>query len=643
MILVAEQLLVPLFRSARHYSKTSLNKNTMTKSNLIVTEEETAAMNDAGGTTSGVLSSKGNSIILAGGDGDDKESRDSSSMLTTTTTSHASALRHRIPIGINDTISVQGRYLVYDSDPSRRFSVQGMAFPITPSAKSVYDESGWMAVLDQIAETTDVNTVRVYSMNCSAAAVHENRYQGFLEHAASLGIYVMVPLTSATGPGVLERTSKAPKCYTPHLYQHGTRCLSMFLQHPNVLAGLVGNEVMNSVKTWTSAPCIKAYAADLKRYMHTINKNNTNNTSATAIAARILPLAYAAQHDSITAQITPDESMKLTLDYLTCRPDDDDDVGRQQQDDNGIDVFGINVESWCSSLQTFHYNEDGITETAYYRLWQKLRNASVALMFTEMGCSKMLFDRDNGLQLNKSAPVRDWRQVPIVLHAMVDVFSGFCAYTYSGNPLFDMMSGGVWNGHNVLTPSRDYNNFAHELQVAQRFTPPPLVIPNDNNSSTFQQQQRMSCHEAIQNLQAACPDCTFVPFLKQPMPSYFNKNRLQAFFVQMSANYGVTWEVALCFMGVVLTLFVILLGRKCCSSAAARRVAKKKHDDYQQISSLCGSHDDDEDDGGKLSPQSYGTYQSISMDSAENGNYNNGNTTNGHNNGKNNGKVHAHV
>jgi Glucanosyltransferase len=620
----------------------------MTENNL-VTEERTAAMNDV--KTSSFLNISISD--MAGGDGggggggsvdDAKESSDSRNSVLTTMTGKNHG-RHAI--GPEDTIAVRGRYLVYNKDPTRRFFVQGIAFPITPSAKPVYNETGWMAVLDQIASTTDVNTVRVYSMNCSAAAVHANLYNNFLQHAARLGIYVMVPLTSATGPGVLERTSKAPKCYTPHLYQHGTRCLSMFLQHPNVLAGLVGNEVMNSVKTWPSAPCIKAYAADLKRYMmQQIKNENNNDTTAAAASARILPLAYAAQHDSITAQITPDESMKLTLDYLTCRPDDFDEGLNEapmqrlrQQASDGIDVFGINVESWCSSLQTFHYNEDGITETAYYRLWQEFGNASVALMFTEMGCSKMLFDRDNGLQLNKSAPVRDWRQVPVVLHEMVDVFSGFCAYTYSGNPLFDMMSGGggVWNGHDVLTPSRDYENFARELHIAaQRFTPPPpLMIQNSSSSSSnasmFQQQQRMPCSEATQNLENACPDCKFVPFLKQPMPSYYNKNRVQAFFIEMSADYGTMWDIGMCALGVVLTLAVIVFGRKCCTAV---RIANK-HNDYQPVHSSGSHHGEDS----KQSPQSYGTYQSFSMDSAEDGDY----TNNVNNHNGNSGKVHAHV
>jgi hypothetical protein len=388
----------------------------------------------------------------------------------------------------------------------------------------------------------------------------------------------------------------------------------------------------------------------LKRYM----KNNINNDKKNGDVGRILPLAYAAQHDSITAQMTADESMKLTMDYLTCGPEEDknenekshynNDDGNNSGDADGIDVFGINVESWCSSLQNFHYNEDGITETAYYRLWQEMRNASVALLFTEMGCSKMLFDRDNGLQLDKSAPVRDWAQVPIVLHEMVDVFSGFCAYTYSGNPLFDMMGGGVWNGHDILTPSRDFNNFAQQLHAAQQYTPPPLIDGNGNSNSSFTMFPRLSCNEAIQNLENACPDCTFVPFLKLPMPSYYNKNPVRNFFVQMSADYGATWDMSIRLMGAALVLVIVTMTWKC---VTAVRVGKKNND-YQQVpSSTSGGYHDDED--GKQSVQSYGTYQSISMDSAENGNYNHNGNGNNNNNMKNNhngndyGKVHAQV
>ena len=342
----------------------------------------------------------------------------------------------RQPIGDDDVVTVQGRYL-YKSG-GERFLMQGIAFPTPFSAATKYDADGWIAVLEQLANLTEINTIRVYRMDC-----RKDHYTEFLERAAHLGIYVLIPLTAPSGKGVLDRDVKAPHCYNHSLYHYGVSCLERFLPHPNVLAGVLGNEVMNSETAWQAAPCLTAYGKDLKRYM--ANKQPQY---------RPLPLIYAAQHDSLTAEILPETAMKQTADYLACRDDDKDEI-------TGIDIFGINVESWCSSRQTFDYNEDGTSESGYHALHQVLQNSSIPLVFTEMGCSQHLFNRDNGL----SRYVRDWAQVPVVLQDMSDTFSGFSAYTYSGSPDFNMMAGDrFWNGHDVLEPGADFDNFARQLQ-----------------------------------------------------------------------------------------------------------------------------------------------------------------------------------
>lgn len=46
---------------------------------------------------------------------------------------------------------------------------------------------------------------------------------------------------------------------------------------------------------------------------------------------------------------------------------------------------------------------------------------------------------------------------------MADTWSGFCAYTYDGNPDFDMFHGGPWNGRDVLEPTQDFVNFGNQL------------------------------------------------------------------------------------------------------------------------------------------------------------------------------------
>ena len=70
----------------------------------------------------------------------------------------------------------------------------------TQHTEHEYNLSGWNAVLDQLATETDINTVRLYVMDC------RYDYTSFIDHAAKLGIYVMmVPLTTIMGPGVLSR------------------------------------------------------------------------------------------------------------------------------------------------------------------------------------------------------------------------------------------------------------------------------------------------------------------------------------------------------------------------------------------------------------------------------------------------------
>eukprot|EP00804_Cyclotella_cryptica_P011947 CCRYP_004429-RA/>CCRYP_004429-RA protein AED:0.19 eAED:0.19 QI:870/1/1/1/0/0/2/47/319 len=156
-------------------------------------------------------------------------------------------------------------------------------------------------------------------------------------------------------------------------------------------------------------------------------------------------------------------------------------------------MFGINIESWCSSLQSFEYEENGIDESSYHALWRTLfkgtklettmdavttevtvreiptispKPLSIPIVFSEMGCSKYLFNRDNGLQQPSLA--RDWKQIPVVLdHPLSDEMSGFIAYGYDGggNEAFRMMGDDNtrWDGIEPLPPSLDYDNFCNEM------------------------------------------------------------------------------------------------------------------------------------------------------------------------------------
>jgi hypothetical protein len=164
---------------------------------------------------------------------------------------------------------------------------------------------------------------------------------------------------------------------------------------------MIGNEVINSMDAWQAAPCIKAYARDLKRYMRSNNQTKSN--------CRVLPLIYAAENSGIGAMIRPVDAMRLQTDYLTCRHKNNDqdthqedamllggtteDVDDAEDVDAQIDIFGVNIESWCSSLGTFLMDENG-RESPYHELYQGMWNVSVPLVFSEMGCSHIHFDRD---------------------------------------------------------------------------------------------------------------------------------------------------------------------------------------------------------------------------------------------------------
>merc|ERR1711923_294818 len=98
---------------------------------------------------------------------------------------------------------------------------------------------------------------------------------------------------------------------------------------------------------------------------------------------RPLPLIYAAQHSGIGAAYSADEVMQITMDYFTCS-------GSTDSDGAAIDIFGVNIESWCSSLATFEEDENGAVGS-YYSLWQSMRRSTIPLVFTEMGCSHDAF------------------------------------------------------------------------------------------------------------------------------------------------------------------------------------------------------------------------------------------------------------
>ena len=313
--------------------------------------------------------------------------------------------------------------------------MRGIAFPIAPISKTeaipIYNPDGWIAILIQLRQASSkLNTIRLYHLD-----IDRHDYSVFFERARQLGFYLLVPLTTDAGAGVLDRNVPAPNCYSPELYNHGRRILDMtWAQYPNIVGGVLGNEVMNSQPTWAAAPCVMAYARDLKLHEPRV------------------PLIYTMQHDGLGAAISPAAAVQLTLEYMTV-------CGTN----SSIDVLGVNIESWCSSLQTFERNEDG-SVGSYLDLYNHLldASASIPLIFSEVGCSLELFNRDNGLERYS----RDWKQLSVVEseNKMGNLFSGFIAYAYDGPPPFRMTQGGPWDGVRPLPFAKDMDNFMTQLE-----------------------------------------------------------------------------------------------------------------------------------------------------------------------------------
>ncbi|CAB9527262.1 glucanosyltransferase gel1 [Seminavis robusta] len=357
-----------------------------------------------------------------------------------------------------DVIRVEGRYLVR-GDNKDRFFVRGIAFPDAPPTRLIteengqhiqYNATGWISILQQLRDSSDeLNTIRLYQLDDPSLV----DYSEFFHAAADLGFYILVPLTATFGNAILNRALPAPHCYTKALWGYGTRMLHFALDHPNVIAGIIGNEVMNSIESWRAAPCIKAYARDLKQYM----KSQLLTDHKYKQRGALIPLMYAAQDSGIGAALSNVDTIRLTVDYLSCRHHNN------AKDDASVDILGVNLESWCSSYNTFETNMDG-TPGIMFQMWQGLHTSVHApLVFSELGCSHSRFNRDS--PEFPGGGTRDWTEVPVVLQEMADTWSGFCSFAYWGNSLFNMMSGGPWNGRDVLIPTRDFENFQQQCAI----------------------------------------------------------------------------------------------------------------------------------------------------------------------------------
>jgi len=168
--------------------------------------------------------------------------------------------------------------------------------------------------------------------------------------------------------------------------------------YPNTLALVIGNEILREA-TFSVISVLKAYARDLKAYMDMCN-NDADSPSHGVF--RKIPILYASNDDS------GDPLDRQKAEYLFC---DSAEVS--------IDIFGLNVERWCSPAHTNSYDS--------IQTWVSEDNFPGAFIFSEMGCPQNLYPGN----------VRQWHQINSFFEKF-SAFDGFAGYSYWSDNAFIM-------------------------------------------------------------------------------------------------------------------------------------------------------------------------------------------------------------
>jgi len=247
-----------------------------------------------------------------------------------------------------------------------------------------------------------INTVRLYNVD------PETDHTRFMQTAASLGIYVIVPLTRKDW-GYLPAFT-APECYTRDIEGYGNvgtnllvsakLIVKQFSKHDNVLLFTVANELaLLDSNGFAAYPCVKALTRDIHRYQETC-----------AASMRRVPLIYADMDMG-----PPDR--KIVADYLSCKLESDDDV---------VDAYGINVYSWCDSEYLDDHGRDNFQYSPYYPIMQDFEHFEKPLLMTEFGCNTGSF--------KTACPYkggRTWSDVRTFFHQFKEILSGALAFEFS--------------------------------------------------------------------------------------------------------------------------------------------------------------------------------------------------------------------
>ncbi|ORY68255.1 Glucanosyltransferase-domain-containing protein [Pseudomassariella vexata] len=231
-------------------------------------------------------------------------------------------------------ISVKGTKL-YDED-GNQFFVKGIAYSRTNSAiVDVLADTNQCQVDAGLMKNLGVNTIRVYIVD--GLESHDGCMQAF----ESQGIYVWLDLLTP----MVAFNREHPE-WTMAMYNNWTATIDAFAGYDNILFFTVGNEVINDIDSTKCAPYIKAAVRDIKAFRD-------------ARGYRPIPIAYSAA-DIINFR-------QSTAEYLACGDPSD-----------GIDVFGMNMYSWCGN--------SSIYSSGYDVLYEEYQAMNIPVLFSETGC-----------------------------------------------------------------------------------------------------------------------------------------------------------------------------------------------------------------------------------------------------------------
>ncbi|CAE7532198.1 PGA4 [Symbiodinium microadriaticum] len=262
-------------------------------------------------------------------------------------------------------------------------------------------EDMWSEDLDAIANL-GANTVRLYNVD------PKNNHTKFMEK-------VIVPLNGKDW-GFLP-AFPAPDCYTQAacLWQEiegygnvGVNALSFakqvvkeFSQFNNTLLFTVANELAQNDKNgWAAFPCVKALTRDVHQYQKSCGSS-----------MRRVPLIYS------DVDMGAGDRGEVAR-YLTCALDSEDDA---------VDVYGLNVYSWCDETYPGDGLADNFQYSPYYEIKKDFKDLAVPMLFTEFGCNLGVF--------KTKCPYPDGRTWPEVKHLvgkdMGEIISGAIAFQFS--------------------------------------------------------------------------------------------------------------------------------------------------------------------------------------------------------------------